>query len=225
MQIFETFDSTELLNSYKENYIKDLNIYVKIYSSSMLIIDLSNALKVGKTCTNYRVYAGENDWGNSFKSDFEIALMENKITFEEFIKNLLEDKAEYENIRTSKSTTKAINTFSPFAEIKPIKVPIRWTLAHVWKAVMAGQINIAFKEQQLTDDFAYDASVNFGRGEIDAKELAKDLIESPSGWWVRAEEEKNGVIWINVNCHHFNYNKVCFEVTKQKRIDSIELAG
>lgn len=191
----------------------------------MIIVNLNNALKVGKTCDNYRIYAGEHDWGNTFKCDFINALAMNQISFEKFVQAVLQGQSIYENIRVKKGESKGVKTFSPFVEVKPIKIPEKWSLPHVWKAILAGQIKTAIKEMHLTDDYAYDAAVNFGKGEIDSLELAQEIVESPSGWWVRAEEEKNGVIALSVNCHHFDYNKLYFQINQRKSIDCVELAG
>lgn len=225
LKIYEALTTTDLLANHCQKFIKDVNISMKMYADCMIIVDLSNALKVGKTCTNYKIRAGEHDWEHSFKSNFEVALMKHKITFEEFVRTLLLEQGNFEDIRIMKSQSKGVSTFSPFAEIKPIKEPKKWTVPHVWKAILAGQIKMAVKEMRLTDSSIGDVEDNFGRGDICPLHLAKRLIESPSGWWVRDEERAGDSVWLSVNKDQYDYNKLRFEVNKEVKADCIEIAG
>jgi hypothetical protein len=190
-----------------EQYVKPVKVMLKVYDDSMIIIDLANALKVGKKCTRY-VIRMEDSFTNKFAHDFFNWLDDWSIN--EFIDSLLKNGT-FRGITVIKTELKGINVFSPFAEIKPIRVPEKWTLPHVWKAILAGQIKSAYKESQYTDDYALDAAMNFWQGKINPVELAQKLIEHPSGWWVRAETGKNGMISLSVNCHHFDYNKLLFD--------------
>jgi hypothetical protein len=207
-EVLESCVNRDLLNNYNERYVKNLNIRLKVYDDSMYITDLTNALKTGKTCTRYIIRMDELS-SNSFAYDFVNWL--DDWSFEEFIK-ALKTNGSFRTVHVSKTEIKGINVFSPFVSLKPIKQPRKWTLTHIWKAILSGQIKKAYKTMHLTDDYAFDAANNFGKGKISAMELAKDLIESPSGWWVSDGEEKDGCIPIGVHCHHYDYNVVYFEV-------------
>lgn len=48
--------------------------------------------------------------------------------------------------------------------------------------------------------------------------MPKKLIESPSGWWVSVRNEKDGIIELSVNCHHFDNNTLFFEAEQNKEV-------
>lgn len=129
----------------------------------------------------------------------------------DFIQTLFEEKSPFKMIQVRKYERKAAQTFLPFASVKSIKNPKKWTIGHVWKAILAGQIQTVFCQQRLTDDYRFDAATNFGAGELDPFEFARDLIEERSGWWVSAKEDEKGKIALSVNLYHFNYNTMIFE--------------
>src|SRR5690606_6225857 len=99
-----------------------------------------------------------------------------------------------------------------FVKIKPIKKPEKWTVAHVWKAILAGQIYKGVKDGYYTDDYAHDAAVNFKTGSrIHLPSLAKKVIENPSGWRVYVDKEENGITQLSFNCHSFDCNTLYFD--------------
>jgi len=73
-------------------------------------------------------------------------------------------------------------------------------LPTVIKLLVNGQVS-CFHDQKLTDDYAYDAATNFGKGEASAMALAEKLVDSPSGW--RSYMREDGKLL--VACHHFDY--------------------
>ena len=200
-------DSSIELDTYNSYYFMDINAYIHFYRDSAVIIDLTDALKTGKKCKRY--YIEHKEWRNEgIWSD----LVNNGITtFKELHNNVMAGL----NIDTLKVTIteeKAVNTFSPFVEIKPIKKPEKWTIAHVWKAILAGQIYKGVKDGRYTDDYAYDAAVNFQRGSrIHLPSLAKKVIESSSGWRVCVNKEENGIIQLSFNCYSFDCNTLYFD--------------
>lgn len=110
------------------------------------------------------------------------------------------------------STLKSMNVFTPFKEIKPIKVPDKWTLPHVWKAILSGQIYEGHCDGRYTDDYAYDAAVDFRSGvRLYLPSFAKELIESPSGWRVYADHTDGDQVQLSVDCYTFNLNTLQFE--------------
>jgi len=200
-------DSNIELDTYNSYYFADINAYIHFYRDSAVLIDLTDALKAGKTCKRY--YIEHKEWRNE---GIWADLMNNGITT---FKDLYNRTITGLNINTLKVTTteeKAVNTFSPFVEIKPIKKPKKWTIAHVWKAILAGQIYKGVKDGHYTDDYAYDAVVNFQSGSrIHLPSLAKKVIENPSGWRVYINKEEDGITRLSFNCHSFDCNTLYFD--------------
>lgn len=225
-KVIENLGKDEMLNNWDETYVKSLNIALKFYTNCLYITDLSNALKAGKTCITYSL--ADIDYNNdSFHCTFFNWLTAQGLEFEQFAKNLLAGSYNTDNtgLKITIREQKGVNTFSPFVEVKAIKQPEKWTLPHVWKAILSGQIKQGICDGVYTDDYAFDAACNFQEGSISVIGLAKKLIESPSGWWVSARGEENGVIKLSVNCHHFDNNTLFFETENKKEVitDPVEV--
>jgi len=144
MKIFENYTYT-LING-RNNYFKDLNICFTKYYDAIYITDLENALKTGKECKEYIIKIEKNKYMPYSKK---------------FILDLKNGK--YDN-SVSIRTHKSIKIFTPFVKIKPIKIPTKWKISNIWKAILSGQITKITKKYRTTDDFAYDNSVNFEKG-------------------------------------------------------------
>lgn len=200
-------DSNIELDPYRSYYFADINAYIHFYRDSAVIIDLTNALKAGKTCKRY--YIEHKEWKNE---GIWCDLVNNGIrTFTELYNRVITG-LNIDTLRVTITEEKAINTFSPFVEIKPIKKPKKWTIAHVWKAILAGQIYKGVKDGHYTDDYAHDAAVNFKTGSrIHLPSLAKQVIENPSGWRVYVDKEENGIIQLSFNCYSFDCNTLYFD--------------
>jgi hypothetical protein len=191
MKIFENYTYT-LING-RNNYFKDLNICFTKYYDAIYITDLENALKTGKECKEYIIKIEKNKYMPYSKK---------------FILDLKNGK--YDN-SVSIRTHKSIKIFTPFVKIKPIKIPTKWKISNIWKAILSGQITKITKKYRTTDDFAYDNSVNFEKGKkIDNLKFAMELIEASSGWWCRVDEENKETIKLIVCCHTFDSNIAIF---------------
>jgi hypothetical protein len=71
------------------------------------------------------------------------------------------------------------------------------------KILRSGQVRITCRGS-YTDDYAYDAAVNFQRGDLDPDgilTLADDIERDPSGWRCSAYGEKDGEL--SLRCHSF----------------------
>ena len=190
-------------------YFEDVNVYVRCYSNCIVVKDLTNALKAGKTCTTYHI-------GNDEQEVLEI--VRDYGTVYNLVTNI-----DQVRVKTIKREEKGVRTFSPFVRPKPIKRPKKWTLNHVWKAILAGQIIHGECRGYYTDDYAGDAQNDFGRGAINLLSLAEDIVKSPSGWRVFEIEEKDGIIKLAVNCYHFNNNHIYFDVNaREQHLQKIE---
>jgi hypothetical protein len=194
----------ELANIHEDWYFRAENIRLHHYRGygnelSVHVTDLADALKPGREVTEY-IFTGPL-WDVLF------------FTYDEPVSEVLQKlfRREVRNIDYRTRTHQAIRVFSPFVEVKSIKPPAKWTLAHVWKAILAGQIKRGQTDQRLTDDYAFDAANNYGRGEIDVIAFARRLIEDRSGWWVMVDRETDEYIQLGVNCHHFDSKTLFFE--------------
>lgn len=57
---------------------------------------------------------------------------------------------------------------------------------------------------KYTDDYAWDAAINFGRGELPPEGitgLADDIEGDSSGWWCSAHQQEAGTL--RLGCHSF----------------------
>ena len=71
------------------------------------------------------------------------------------------------------------------------------------RALINGQFESLRKNYYLTDDYAWDAAVNFQEGEIaDVINFVEKIVEDPSGW--RAYRDGGTV---SISCHSFDSNK------------------
>lgn len=188
---------------YKPIYIKNTNKNLQIYDNSIYITDLENALKAGKQCKVTKIIFNHTNRIMEYLSKF---FNDNNITFSDLdsISNFKE--TDYYSIVTTELPS--IQTFSPFVVFKPVKLPDnpkKINLSHVYKMLINKQIKKSVKDMSLTDDYAYDAACNFKKGNIlNNLELAKDIIEHKSGYWLNVNEFESGKI--GLNCHHFDYN-------------------
>lgn len=194
-------------------YITDMNVSVCKFgyfgnSASIEVTDLTNATKAGKTCKIYTVcgnYMSVFDLANAaFGSTAIRDIVELFKLYNDSCANW--NNADYE---FSVREVKGVNVFSPFAAVKPIKTPAKWTIAHVWKAILAGQIIEACRDYRYTDDYAYDAATDFGAMTYDndgCLNLAAEIMEDGySGWYVSCDgkPDNNGNYIVNVGLHSF----------------------
>lgn len=212
MKTMKSLNDFDLMNhcGYGAYFFEKENVRVSVFRDCIKIIDLTNAQKVGKTCQEITLVSRHYSWEESIKINILNAIGE--MSFHDFILATLENpeyiKTFNEEIIVETDEEKGVYVFSPFYKNKKIKSPKKWTIRTVIKAIYSGQLIEGKKTMRLTDDYAYDAAANFGKGTLDQLSFVKDLIESPSGWRVRQDEIDKTVIY--VNCHHFDYNQFVF---------------
>lgn len=188
--------------TYGDMYIEKYNVLIRHYSSSISFINLENAY-TKKPCIVFSLNSQNNELAIKYLYEFL-----DDLSLEDFLLNIqnniyLEKKELLEkNFNFIKfGETKKI--FSPFKKIKEIKIPEKWTIPHIWKAILSGQVEKVICSGEYSDDYSFDASRNFNKGEKDKFSFAKELIESPSGWHTYKSNNK-----IHVNCHSFDYNEI-----------------
>jgi len=193
-----------ILNNHKSSYFKEEKMYAHVYADSIVVIDLTNAMKTGKTCTYYALR-------DNIRGDFIINLYNKGIkTFADLfaaIKN--GELTEF----MSTSEQKSSSTFSPFVKVPPIKTPEKWTKAHIWKAILSGQIWEGTTSYHYTDDYAYDAAYNYGQGcRVDLIKLAIEIIEDNcKGYSIHVGETDNdGNIYIGFSTYSYDYKTLVY---------------
>ena len=160
-------------------YIKDLNILYRRMSGgdSIYITDLENASKNGKTCAEYSLYRRDH----SNKDPISLHLINNYDikTVSELHTALKDNRDLGFEVQIVKRERKGVETFSPFAEIKPVtKIPERWNKRNFANAILSGQIYYGQIDERLTDDYAYDAAMKFNEGvPLNIPYTAREIVE------------------------------------------------
>ena len=186
-----------------EGYFADIKAYVEVRVQRIIIVDLRDALVPGRECE--RLTLEPHDVYNS--ECLHAGLDTFRAVYEKFFV-----RRELPDCHVYTSTEKGMRVFTPFKRIRPIEPPTKWTLSHVWKAILSGQIYQGQCDGRYTDDNAYDAAVNFRSGVgLHLPSFAKQLIESPSGWSVYVDRQEGEQIQLSVNCHSFNMNTLFFD--------------
>lgn len=208
---FRIFD---LWDQYDDLYFEGRNISAHPYRNSLVIIDLANAMQNGKTCTRwlFSVSPWQMDTSRLCLTEYiEMAAPECD-TLAELVAWLRVGKPlqEVDGLTVSVGEQPSNRTFSPFAPIKPVKLGDRLTAATIAKAIRAGQIVAGRTDGRYTDDYAFDAATDFGRGEIDVQAFAKDIYENPRGWrfWWHDDTRRE----IVAACHTFDYKTLAVAV-------------
>ena len=203
----EEFRVIDLLNQYDDLYFEGLNISARPYRNSLVVIDLANAMQNGKACTRwlFSVSPWHMDTSRlSFTAYIKMAAPECD-TLAELVDWLRAGKPlqEVDGLTVSVGGQPGNRTFPPFAPVKPVKLGDRLTAATIAKAIRAGQIVAGRTDGRYTDDYAFDAATDFGRGEIDVQAFAQDIYENPRGWrfWWHDDTRRE----IVAACHTFDY--------------------
>jgi len=192
------------------------------------ITDITNALKTGATCESYTIglpHYARNDRISIcqiyFEFDYDLKKLWSFLQNLDFNSkdalyggrqlNITINGVEYEIHKRHEE--QGVRTFSPFTihRLKPLKEqPKKWTVRHAIRAIVNRQYSQLKCKGQYTDDYAFDASIDYGRGEIKNNiAFAKQIIENPSGWWAN-DYEKNGKV--SICCHSFDSNEFTFDL-------------
>lgn len=210
----EGFRVIDLLNQYDDLYFEGLNVSAHPYRDSLVIIDLVDAMKPGKRCARW--FFSVSPW----KMDADRLCMTEYVemaapecdTLAELVAWLRAGKPlhEVDGLAVDTGAQASNRTFSPFAPVKPVKLGERLNAATIAKAIRAGQIVAGRTEGRYTDDYAFDAATDFGRGEIDVQAFAQDIYEHPNGWsfWWHDDTRRE----IVAACHTFDYKTLSVAV-------------
>lgn len=208
------FQIIDLLNQYDDLFFEDLNVSVHPYRSSLVIVDLTNAMKPGKTCARCRFSV--SPWAMDrdrlcILEYVEMAAPECD-TLAELVEWLRAGKElrEVDGMTIERGEQAATRTFSPITAVKPVKLGERLTAATIAKAIRAGQIVTGRTDARYTDDYAADAAYDFYRGDIDLQAFAMDIYEHPQGW--RFWWKDNSRTEIVAACYTFDYKSLAVAV-------------
>lgn len=210
----EDFRIIDLLNQYDDLYFEGLNVSAHPYCNSLVIIDLSDAMKPGKSCTRwlFSVSPWKMDADRLCMTEYVEMAAPECDTLAELVAWLRAGKPlqEVDGLTVKTGEQASNRTFSPFAPVKPVKLGERLNASTIAKAIRAGQIVAGRTEGRYTDDYAADAAYDFYRGEIDLQAFAQDIYEHPSGWrfWWHDESRKE----ITAACHTFDYKTLAVAV-------------
>ena len=216
MKIIDNSADVKIFDLYQHDdiYYRDVNVFARAYLDSVVIIDLTNAMRNGRNCTRWHFSASSWHMDTSrlcITEYMEMAAPECD-TLPELVEWLRAGKpmTEVDGLEFRTDEQAGNRTFSPFASIKPVKLGERLTAATIAKAILSGQIAAGVTEGRYTDDYAADAAYDFYRGEIDLKAFALDIYEHPQGWrfWWNNENRTD----IVAACHTFDYKRLAVAV-------------
>lgn len=197
-----------LLRSERAGYFVDIPALIKRSSSHIMIINLTNALTPGKTCKRLRIFKHDSD-------DCSV-LTSGLTTFYDLYERFFDCRSIPDNCDAYEDDVKSMRTFSPFVQVKPINIPEKWTLPHVWKAILSGQIYDGQIDGRYTDDYHYDAATNYSSGrKMHLPSFAASMIDSPSGWYVSARSRDGDRVQLSVNCHSFDCRTLYFNARQE----------
>lgn len=210
-------DSDISLLDQREAYFSDLSVHFhrQYRGECITVTELENAGKSGKACQSWRIY------GHSYGEDVTGKLMNDEgITSCKALYKALKDGAELEHVRVRPSEEKAVDVFSPFIEVKPLKeLPEKWTKRNFAQALMSGQLFRGEVSYHYTDDYAMDAAYNFSEGVgLNMPSFVRDALEDwgslthvytsdrtpcrDGSYVVNYSEHSNSgkTLWFDVNC-------------------------
>lgn len=197
----------DLLNVYGTFYVRDLNVSYSISRCSFKVVDLSNAGKRGKTCKEWVM------WSHVEFNLFDIvSRFEN---LEDFIMKLMVNGNMFNIVEFEvRDYKKAITVFNPMdlsAYKRLTEKPKKWTIAQVVRAIINGQYDELKCTGVYSDDYAYDSSVDYRRGDLDPIAFAERLVAGSDGW--KAWDSSD---YVCINCYNFDNNKMKFNLEGKK---------
>ncbi|MBC8737329.1 hypothetical protein F6X40_10995 [Paraburkholderia sp. UCT31] len=205
----------DMLNNIGTVFFEAQNMRYHRYAEALTVTLLDNALDAGKTCPHLHFKTDERDicvvW-NTLSALIGGELTPQALT--DYSRKLWDEHAAVVPLRLRDKVIvyfepkQSIRVFSPFAlkKLKPLdKVPAKMTLAFVKRALANGQYANLRCNYVLTDDYAWDAAVNFRKGAIDALPMLERIIESPSGWWTSMDGNPAAPL-VSLCCHSFDSN-------------------
>ena len=234
-RIIETLDASQFGNDCQfwncrdDWFLQTDLLKVHLYNGSLSLVDLTNAMRAGGSCETFSLAWNDRaglpvelsrlpaQHGYSFRAVFNYLRGLDWQPRKHWRTGapLAGEFAEIQlgALTIGRGDRQAIRTWSPFAAVKPLPAaPVKWTVAHVVRALLAGQFSKLKCNGVYTDDYAFDNAVNFQQGDFskNAVAFARRIMESPSGWWASTRGELPGVV--SICCHSFDSNEFTFDL-------------
>lgn len=162
-----------------------LKITRHCYSASDIVIsvqEMTNAGLKGKTCKYISIHCDSFQVVRELMEEYfyDLALLFKAYATEEHASSKYKTATIYSD--AAKSIDTYCTTFSPM-NVQPLKtLPKRWNIRTACQALIAGQFANLECTGRYTDDYAFDAADNYGKGSFDAEILLADILNGVSGW-------------------------------------------
>ena len=195
-------------NSYQSKWHGDFKLHLtRQCYESVYILDGRNAGLKKSVCPSFRLESLTKDDCAVLNSDWvgmEVEEAVDLLLEADWVKNKWGgyDSIEADGIRIHRDEIASNRVLNPnrLDRWQPLKsMPKKWNLPLVVRALVNSQVT-TFHDYRYTDDYAYDNSYNFGKGEASNMYLAENLVDSPSGWRAYA----NSPDTVFVGCHSFD---------------------
>lgn len=192
-------------------YLEDIKAYVYISNYTIYIKDLVHAMRRGLECSIYQLSVRYNYRLKNHRDEVPVSerpidllvwIEEQHIPTITALYQIMRKPFTMEGVAYLTYADSAYTTYSPFAIVKPIQTPQKWTRAHIWKAIFSGQIYRGKINYIYTDDYLQDALRNCCEDvELSAEDLMGKANGLLTGNWrcsVIATEHQDGTVEINL---------------------------
>ena len=191
-KMLEKFTGFASLSHYESIYIQSLNIMLHEYRDGIRVIDLTNALQSGKSCTVYSFTfddcAGGYDGLIRFLDTFPFTGFVANCRAGFYAKNAA--NLRILGVRYSEHQQKGVKTFSPWAKVKAQNLTGKINGLKFAKALAAGQIAKAICTGRYTDDYYYDHITNYAKGKVkNLLDLAVEVLQDREGLYIHPDRE------------------------------------
>lgn len=184
---------------------------------SLWIFDLTHAMRAGKRCLEVKIEWHRDEGFQEVQTflkqwDYQLRPAMEAINALPFPPKDY-PPVEIGPLKFFRGGTSGVRRFSPWVKPNALpEAPKKWTVPHVVRALLNGQFKKLTCNGVYSDDYAYDAAVNFRQGPIaNAAAFACRILESPSGWWASNDGDR-----VSICCHHFDSNSFVFVAREQQ---------
>lgn len=220
MNIRKSLTAFDDWDNYELAYVETPKASTQFWMNSVGITCLDNAGKRGKSCVHWSIATLRHDGHASLfsfisdVSDWDLVRLLGVLDSLGMVTNerghaRINELPKYLDISIERTELDGNRVWSPFMSVNPLTaIPRKLTIPHVTRALLAGQCRDVRCTGHYTDDYAFDAADNFGKGSASPVGLAKSIMERPSGWWCSLGDNN----LVTVCCHHFDNYKFTLDL-------------